>query len=340
MVILPPAHLTSHSKTSGFRWVTTPLVPAISVLYCAHLSMKCSLSICNIVEVISSLSHSTVFLFFFFSFCIVHLRRLPFLALLFSSTLHLVGYIFPFLFCLLFLFFSQMFVWPPQTTIMPFSTSFSLAWFWSSPSVQCYKPLSIVLQTLFLTLSVYLSVHLYIYFSVHLFYYVCTLSIMGFPGVLVVKNSPAMQMTVQSLGWEDPLEKKMKPTPVFLPRKSQEQTTGQLQSTRSQRIRHKLAAKPPLSPLLVYFIYLSIHVCMYVCMHLSIYLSIYFYLYKMGMYLFIQCLCKTDFLLSTFFWFLGSLFHCKLSCLNSPYPHRSWARNQFNLLFTHNAWCD
>ena len=33
-----------------------------------------------------------------------------------------------------------------------------------------------------------------------------------------VKNLPAMQVTwVQSLGGEDPLEKGMQPTPVFLP---------------------------------------------------------------------------------------------------------------------------
>ena len=36
--------------------------------------------------------------------------------------------------------------------------------------------------------------------------------------VHMVKNLPAMQETwVQSLGWEDPLEKKWQPTPVFLP---------------------------------------------------------------------------------------------------------------------------
>ena len=37
----------------------------------------------------------------------------------------------------------------------------------------------------------------------------------------MVKNVPAMQDTwVRSLGWEDPLEKRMaKPTPVFLPGK-------------------------------------------------------------------------------------------------------------------------
>ena len=37
----------------------------------------------------------------------------------------------------------------------------------------------------------------------------------------VVKNLPAMQETwVRSLDWEDPLEKGMAPTPVFLPGKS------------------------------------------------------------------------------------------------------------------------
>ena len=36
-----------------------------------------------------------------------------------------------------------------------------------------------------------------------------------------VKCLPAMQETrVQSLGWEDPLEKEWQPTPVFLPGKS------------------------------------------------------------------------------------------------------------------------
>ena len=36
-----------------------------------------------------------------------------------------------------------------------------------------------------------------------------------------VKNPPAMQETpVQSLGWEDPLEKEWHPTPVLLPGES------------------------------------------------------------------------------------------------------------------------
>ena len=47
---------------------------------------------------------------------------------------------------------------------------------------------------------------------------------MGFPGSSVVKNLLAVQETwVPFLGWEDPLEKDSKPTPVFLPGKSYEQ---------------------------------------------------------------------------------------------------------------------
>src|SRR5574337_1279864 len=44
---------------------------------------------------------------------------------------------------------------------------------------------------------------------------------MGFPGGSVGKSTPAVQelqeIWVQSLGWEDPLEEGMQPTPVFLP---------------------------------------------------------------------------------------------------------------------------
>ena len=37
----------------------------------------------------------------------------------------------------------------------------------------------------------------------------------------MVKNLPTMRENkIQSLGWEDPLEKEMQPTPVFLPGES------------------------------------------------------------------------------------------------------------------------
>ena len=88
----------------------------------AHLCMNCSLGISTFLEEISSLSHSIVFLYFF---CIYHCGRFSYLSLLFFGTLHSNGYIFPFLLCLYRLFFSQLFVRPSQTTVLPFCISFS-----------------------------------------------------------------------------------------------------------------------------------------------------------------------------------------------------------------------
>ena len=87
VVMLPKAHLTSHSRMSGSRWVITPLwlsgswrsflcnssvyschlffISSTSVLYCAYLCKKCSLDISNFLEEISSPSHSIVFFYFF-----------------------------------------------------------------------------------------------------------------------------------------------------------------------------------------------------------------------------------------------------------------------------------
>ena len=79
--------------------------------------------------------------------CTDHWGRLSYCSLLLFGTLHSDGYIFPFL-CFLLLFFSQLFVRPPQTTIFPCCISSSWGWFCSLPPVQCYKSLSIVLQAL------------------------------------------------------------------------------------------------------------------------------------------------------------------------------------------------
>ena len=93
IVMLPKAYLTSHSRMSGSRWMITPswlcgslrpffvqffcvflppllnlcclLGPYHSVLYCAHLCMKCSLGISLIFLMRSHLSHSVMFLYFF-----------------------------------------------------------------------------------------------------------------------------------------------------------------------------------------------------------------------------------------------------------------------------------
>ena len=90
--MFPRAHLTSHSRMSGSRcdhtimviWIIKTyfvqffcaflppllnifcfcLILAISVLYCIHACMKCSLDIFNFIEEISSLSHSIVFFYF------------------------------------------------------------------------------------------------------------------------------------------------------------------------------------------------------------------------------------------------------------------------------------
>ena len=56
-----------------------------------------------------------------------------------------------------------------------------------------------------------------------------------------------MQETqVQSLGWEDPLEKEMQPTPVYLPRESHGQKSLAGCSPWGPRVRHDLATEPPL----------------------------------------------------------------------------------------------
>ena len=105
------------------------------VLYCSHLCMKYSLDSSSFLAGISSLSHS---FFFFFNLFIVHLRRTPHLSLLFSGTLHSVGYIFLFAPCFSLLFFPKLFVKPPHTATLPSCTSFPMAWFWSLPPIQCY----------------------------------------------------------------------------------------------------------------------------------------------------------------------------------------------------------
>ena len=98
------------------------------------------------------LKRSLVFRILLFSSISLHwsLRKVFLYFLLFFGTLHSNGYIFPFLLCLSFLF-SQLFVRPPQTTILPFCISFSWGWCWFLSRVQCHKPASVVLQVLCLS---------------------------------------------------------------------------------------------------------------------------------------------------------------------------------------------
>ena len=120
------------------------LVHTVSVLYCAHLCLKCSLGISNFLEEISSLFCSIVFLYFF-----ALITQEGFLiSPCYSLKLHSEEYIVPFLLYLFLLFFSQQFVSLPQTTILPFCISFSWGWSSSLPPVQCQEPPSILLQAL------------------------------------------------------------------------------------------------------------------------------------------------------------------------------------------------
>ena len=101
------------------RLVKAMVFPVV-VYECAHLHMKCSLGNSNFLEEISSLFHFIVFLYFF---CTIHWRRLSYLSLQFG-TLHSDGYIFPFHLSFSLLFFSQLFVRPPQTAILLFCNFF------------------------------------------------------------------------------------------------------------------------------------------------------------------------------------------------------------------------
>ena len=189
IVMLPKAHLTLHSRMSGFRWVITPLWLSgswksflySSSVYSCHLFLISSASTRSIpllpiivlifawnIPLVSLifLKKSLVFPILLFSSISLHWSlKKAFLSLLaFLGTRHSNGYIFPILLCLSLLFFSQLFVRPRRTTILPFCISFSWGWSWSLPLVQCHKPLSIVLRALCLSdliCGIYLSLPLY-----------------------------------------------------------------------------------------------------------------------------------------------------------------------------------
>ena len=156
IVMLPKAYWTSHSRMSGSKWVIKPswlsaswrsflysspmcschlflvsscfcYVPTISVLYCAHLCMKCSFDISSFLEEISSLS------FLLFSSVSLHCSsKKPFLSLFATLWNSAFSWIYLSLSPLLsLLFFPQLFIKPPQTTTLPSCIYFSLGWFCS-----------------------------------------------------------------------------------------------------------------------------------------------------------------------------------------------------------------
>ena len=173
IMMLPKAHLTLYSRMSGSKWVITPSWLSqswrsflYSSVYSYHLFLMSSASVRSIpflsfivpifawnVPLVSLifLKRSLVLPFLLFSSISLHwwLRKASYLSLLFFGTLHSNGSIFPFFLCLSFLFFSQLFVRPLHTTILPFCISFSWEWSWSLLPVQRPEPQSIVLEALY-----------------------------------------------------------------------------------------------------------------------------------------------------------------------------------------------
>ena len=149
VVMLPEAHLTSHSRmmvlgewSHHHGYLGHEDLFCIALMYSCHLFLISSAFLRSIpflsfvvpifawnVPLVSLtfLKRSLVFSILLFSCISLHwsLRNafLCLLASLWKSAFK--WYIFPFLLCLWLLFFSQLFVRPPQTTILPFCISFS-----------------------------------------------------------------------------------------------------------------------------------------------------------------------------------------------------------------------
>ena len=137
--MLPKAHLSSHSKMSGSRWVITPswLSGSLrSFLYCYSVysasvgpillgSFIVPIFAWNVPLVsLIFLKRSLVLPILLFYFFALITEEGFLMSLLFFETLHSHGYIFPFLLCLSLVCFSQLFVRPPQTAILPLTFPF------------------------------------------------------------------------------------------------------------------------------------------------------------------------------------------------------------------------
>ena len=183
VVMLPKARLTLLSKMSGSRWMIIPswlsgswrsYLYSYSVYSC-HLFLISSVSVRSIpflsfiqpifawnVPLVSLifLKRALVFPILLFSSISLHLSLrkafLSLLAILWNSAFRC--FILPLLLCFSLPFFSQLFVRPPQTAILPSYVSFPWGWSWSLPPVQSHEPPSIVLQALFIP-WVCLSLH-------------------------------------------------------------------------------------------------------------------------------------------------------------------------------------
>ena len=162
IVMLPKTHFTSHSRMSVSRWmITTSWLSGSwrsflysSSVHSCHLFWKSSASVrpipflsfiepifawnvplvSNFIEEICCLPHPILFLYFFSLITEEVFLITPWIlwnsafkwVYLSSSPLPLL------------LFFSQLFVRHPQTTILPFCISFLGEWSWSLSPVQCH----------------------------------------------------------------------------------------------------------------------------------------------------------------------------------------------------------
>ena len=114
----------------------------ISFLYCAYLFMKCSVGNSNFLEEISSLSHSTVFLYFFALITEEGFLISPYYSLELCIQM---GIFFLFSFPFTSLLFSAIYK-TFSDNHFAFCIPFSWRWSWSLPPIQCHKLPSIVLQ--------------------------------------------------------------------------------------------------------------------------------------------------------------------------------------------------
>ena len=113
-------------SSSGYSWRLF-LISFASVRSISFLSFIVGIFAWNVpLASLILLKRSPVFPFYCFPLflCIDCWRRLSYLFLLFFGTLHSDACIFSFLLCFSLLFFSQLFVRPPQTAILLFCISF------------------------------------------------------------------------------------------------------------------------------------------------------------------------------------------------------------------------
>ena len=127
-------------------------------LNCVHLCLKWSLGISNFLEVISSLPHSIVFLYFF-----ALIPEEDFLISPCHSFELWIQMNISFLLFFAFHYFSFLSYYVSPSFFL-FLICFSWGWFWSLSPVQCFEPPSIILQALCLADLIpwiYLSLPLY-----------------------------------------------------------------------------------------------------------------------------------------------------------------------------------